>query len=243
MSLKTITKVGSEVAAGVGFTDAFSLRISASDNNVVPVDAATFLLGFLLADSNAGQTETAQLKFPAPDFADTSIAPADANTFTLKIWLSGGTATANGVTNVANSNGENNETVATIRSAALGTANPSITSALGANVPAGVSVVSAIYRGWFESVNDLVTSNGNIIMRSIGSLFTDKVMFTNAGLNTTVDHLTGDFTYNLVANGIDTLAKIQSCQVIHNTHDAAAGVTPHVLTVDAGAIELSAAFV
>ena len=57
------------------------------------------------------------------------------------------------------------------------------------------------------------------------------------------EYLTGDFTYDLYAAGVNTLAKLQSCQMLHRVSDAVAGVTPHVLTVDAGAIDITGAFI
>lgn len=220
------------------FTDTFSLKMTLTDSNAVPTDADTYQITLTQADTNADLSETLQLQFPAPDFSDTQAAPTDSNSFTARIWLS---ASAGG-TNPTNADGVNNATIATLQTAAAGAATITLTSTLGANVPSGINVAAAIYRGWFKSVNTLVTSTGSLILHSTSALFADKVMFSNAALNATVDHLTGDFTYDLVANGVDTFAKIASAQMLHRVVDAVAGITPHVLTVDAGCIELAAAF-
>ena len=79
-------------------------------------------------------------------------------------------------------------------------------------------------------------------MHSTTGAFADLTMFSNAALSTTVDHSTGDFTYDLIAAGVNTLAKLQSCQLLTSTADAAAGVTPAVLTFDAAEIELTGTF-
>jgi hypothetical protein len=158
----------------------------------------------------------------------------------MRIWLSGTVAnTANGVTNPGNADGPNDGAVCTIQSAAAGAAQPSTFSAVGANIPAGASVTSAIYRGWFKSVTTLTTSSTFVECWPVTSLFVAFRMFNGSGLNTTIDHSSGDFTFDLVAAGLTTLAKLQDVKVLHASNDAAAGVSPAVLTVDAGCIELT----
>jgi hypothetical protein len=226
--------------SGPGLVDAVSFRILVGETLPPPVDAATFLLRLAGADTIAPPSEALTLRFPAPGFADAVLAPADARSFVVRAWLSGSAGT--GVTSPANADGQNNGAVATLQTAPAGTNPITMTSAVGAGVLAGLSVASAIYRGWFKSVNALTTSTGSIVMRSTSALFADITMFSNAALNTTVDRLNGSFVFDLVAAGVDSLAKIQSCQVLHKVQDAVAGTSPHVLTVDAGAIELAAAF-
>ena len=222
-----------------GFTDAFSLGIKAADSTTVPTDAATFAMALALSDSNASQSETVTLGISGTGFSDSSTAPSDANSFTMRVWLSGSAGT--GVTNPSNADGANNATNASVQTAVAGPTTETMTSQLGSNVPTA-TVTSVVYRGWFQSANQLVTSTGSIILHSATAAFTDITMFTNSALNTTVDHSSGDFTFDVVAAGVNTLAKIQSCEVLHRTTDAAAGVTPHVLTVDAGCFEIVGAF-
>lgn len=227
---------------GPAFTDTFSLGIKFADTNASPTDTGAFALSAAYADTNAAQSDTAQLKFPAPDFADTSVAPTDANSVTMRVWLSATTMNStNGVTSPANADGANNGAVATYTSAAAGDANPRTTSTLGGNVPS-VTVTSVSLRGWFKSVNTLATSTTKLVLHSSSALFADQIIFSNTTLNSTVDHLSGDFTYDLIANGINTLAKIQSVQLLASTQDAAAGVTPAVLTLDAATLEIVGAF-
>ena len=237
-----MTFIQSTGSGGPAFTDAFSLGVKAADTNSAPTDAGTFAMALAEADTTTAPTDTAQLAFPAPDFADSSTAPTDSNSVALKVWLSGSTVdSTNGVTNVANMNGQNDGVNATFTSAAAGDANPRTHSALGANIPT-FTVSTALFRGWFKSVNSLTTSTTKLVMHSTTGAFADLTMFSNSALSTTVDHSTGDFTYDLIANGVNTLAKLQSCQLLCSTQDAIAGTTPAVLTVDAGNIELGGTF-
>lgn len=227
---------------GPAFTDTFSLNIKLADSNAAPTDAATFAIALAESDTTNTPTDTLKLAFPAPDFADSSNTPTDSNAITIRVWLSGTTMdSTNGVTNPANMNGQNDGAVATFTSAAAGDANPRTHSALGANVPT-FTVSTALYRGWFKSVNTLVTSTTKLVMHSTTGAFADITMFSNTALNTTIDHSTGDFTFNLIAAGVNTLAKLQTCQLLASTQDAVAGVTPAVLTCDAGAIEMAGTF-
>jgi hypothetical protein len=224
-----------EVISGVGgFSDFFSIAIDAQDSNATPTDNYSIAGDYRLDDINAGQTETVSIKIPQPAFSDSIQTPTESTTFKLNVWLSNST----GGTNPANADGSNNGTVATLRTASAGAATITMTSVLGANLPDS-NITSAIYRGWFNSVNSLQTSSGRIILRSSSSLFSEITIFLNTNNNTTVNRLDGSFTYDLFANGINTLAKLQSVQVLHRVTDSVAGVTQHVLTVDAGSLELT----
>lgn len=242
MPVRTVGGGSAAPTGPAGFTDSFSLRVSAADTNAALADTAAYAMTAAYSDSNAAAADAATLKFPSPDFADTSAAPSDTDTTTLRAWLSASTVVStNGVTNIANMNGANNATVTTYTSQAAGDANPRTTSTLGANVPT-VTVTSAVVRVWFKSVNTLATSTTQLVISSTGGLFADKVMFSNTTASSTVDHLVGDFTYDLIANGVNTLAKIQSVVFKASTQDAVAGVTPAVLTIDAATIEIAGAF-
>lgn len=222
------------------FTDAFGLKFNFVDSNAVPTDAASFRLNLALADSNAAPTDA--LKLDLRGLGDTNSAPTDSQSFLLRTWLSATTMNStNGVTSPSNADGQNNAAVATYQSAAAGDANPRTTSALGSNIGT-ISFTSAVYRGWFKSVNTLVTSTTTIKVHSSSALFADITMFSNSALNTTIDHLSGDFTFDLIGAGVNTLAKLQSMQILHATSDAVAGVTPAVLTVDAGAVDIAGVF-
>lgn len=239
-------------------SDTVSLGISVDDTTAVPTDALTTLAitiaddtgiaaqsdvdTYAIAfnagnDSNADLSETVALSFPAPDFADTSTAPTEANSFTLRCWLSGSVQTAGTVTNPTNADGANNATVASMTTAALGT-NPVMTSNCGSGLPTA-TVSAAIYRGWWNAAITLATSHCIIVAHSSSAAFSDVTMID---VTASVNHLTGDFTFDLIGAGINTLAKLQSLQVIHKSTDAVAGVTPATFTVDAGCIELTGAF-
>jgi hypothetical protein len=223
-----------EVISGVGgFSDFFSIAIDAQDYNATPTDNYSIAGDYRLDDINAGQTETVSIKIPQPAFSDSIETQTESTSFKFRVWLSGST----GGTTPANADGSNNGTVATLRTAVAGPSTITLTSQLGINVP-NLTITSAIYRGWFKSVNILTTSFGRIFLVSDGALFANKIMINNSTVNTTIDSLDGSFTYDLIANGIDTIEKIQSISLRHNTSDVAAGLSPHVMTVDAGCIEL-----
>ncbi len=222
------------------YTDAFSLTITTTDSNAAPTDDATFALALALTDTNDAQTETVSLGITG--FADSNDVPTDSNTFTMRVWLSGSTGTSGNVTNPANANGQNDGAIGVCKTVVAGATTARITSNLGGNIPAGVTLSSVIYRGWFSSVNSLTTSGGQLIFHSPSALFSDLIIFTNQALNTTIDHLAGTFTYDVLAGGINTLAKLQDIQMWHNAFDLAAGVSPTVLNVDAGCLEIAGAF-
>lgn len=217
------------------------LGITWQDLNNAPTDIGTYLLNLLLADTNAAPTD---VFVPKIQFSESSAAPTDANSFVLRAWLSGST----GGTNPTNADGNTPPTgggaVATIQSALAGSTPVTMTSALGTNIPAAISITSAIYRGWFKVVNTLVTSTSTIILHSTSALFTDIVMYTYSTLNGTDDHLVGNFTFNLGPGSVPnlTVTQLRSAQVLHRTTDAVAGVTPAVMTVDAGALDMAGVF-
>ena len=242
MGTHTITKIGGSTTGSsgtAGFTDSFKIGITAAESNAGQTDAQTMAMRLAQSDTNATQLETLKLDFPAPDFGDNSGTPTDVRSFLLKFWLTGSAGT--GVTNPSNADGSNNGTVATLVTATAGT-NPIImTSAMGANIPT-MTVSTAVYRGYFKSVNVLVTSTGTVTIHSTTALFADLVIFSNAAANATVDYTVTPLSVDLIAAGINTIAKLQSVQLIHKTNDAVAGVTAHTLTVDAGSIELNGFF-
>lgn len=231
---------GSSGGGGPNPTDAFSLGVKVADSNTAPTDSASFLLRLSQADSNLAPSDALSLNIKG--LGDTNPAPTDGVSVTVRVWLSASANTRN-FTNPANANGQNDAAVAVGQSVALDATNPNsiLTSALGASIGT-FTFTSAVYRGWFKSVNTLITSTGSVVIQSNSALFADVVMFSNSALNATVDNLNGGFSFDLVAAGINTLAKLQSMQVIHQTVDAAAGVAPHVMTVDAGACDLTGVF-
>lgn len=241
-----VVVVGGSVSPA--FSESISLNIKGiNDAANSPTDAATFAIALSEAESASAATEAVKLGISGSGVNDSSAAPTETKTFTLRAWLSASATsnalgTSDSVGTPANANGQNDGAVATITTAVAGNARCTMSSTLGANLPSGISIASCVYRGWFKSVNTLITSTTRIFLHSTTGLFGDQTIFTNSGLNTTVDHSTGDFTYDLIANGINTLAKLQSLQVFHATTDAVSGVTPAVLTVDAGSIEVAGAF-
>lgn len=227
---------GGEVTPGTsGIVEDFSLKIIAPDTNVAPSDDGTFQITILQADTNATPDEGVSLSFPDPDFPDTNVAPSDARTALLRVWLANSAGA--GVTNPTNANGVNDGARAAIATAVAGSTTETLTSDIGVSIGAGLTFSSAIYRGWFNCTRPLPTSTVVIIAHSTSALFSDITLFSGTG---TENHDSGDFTVDLVALGIDTLAKLQSLQILHRTTDAAAGVSPATINVDAGAVDIVA---
>lgn len=222
------------ITPGDAFTEDISLEIQVAESNAAPTDDPTFDITLDTADSNATPTE--ELGLDISGHSDENATPTDARTALIRVWLSGSAGA--GVGTPANANGQNDGTLATISTAVAGAATETMTSALGTNVPSGITFSSAIYRGWVRFQTTLVTSVARLVARSIGGLFADITMFTQSTLNGDTNHLAGTFTFDLVAAGVDTLAKLQSLQIIHETTDAVAGVTPAIITVDAGAVDI-----
>jgi hypothetical protein len=172
-------------------------------------------------------------------YADSNVVPADTRSFVVRYWLSGSAGA--GTAAPANADGQNNGTLATVQTAAAGSATETLTSACGSNIGT-VTFTGAVYRGWYRLQTPLATSTAQVILRSTSALFADKVVETLAATGGDTNRLTVPFVYDLITNDIDTLAKLQSVQVLHQTTDAAAGVSPATVTVDAGAIELTGVF-
>ena len=221
-----------------GFTDAISLQIIVGDSNAVPTDAATFQLALLTGDTNAAQSDALQLQIDG--LGDDNAPPTDTQSFTLRAWLSASAGTD--VTSPANANGPNDGVLATVSTGVLASNPETMTSELGSNLPSGLTLTSVIYRGWFRAQTTLVTSTAAVIAHSSSALFADVVMFTQSSLGGDTNHLGGTFTFDMIAAGINTQAKLQSLQIYHRCTDLAAGVTPAVLTVDAGCLEIAGAF-
>lgn len=211
------------------------ITVKANDLNNTPTDSGALTITITQGETNNTPTETAAFKIG--NINDSNATPTDARSAIIAVWLNGSTGTSN-VTSPTNADGANNAVVATVTTLVAESAIATLSSLCGNNISA-IVFTSAIYRGWFKSVNTLVTSTTTIRVRSVTALFADIIMFSNSGLNTTVDNLSGNFTFDLIAAGVNTLVKLQSVQIISETSDSVPGVTPAVLTVDAGRIELT----
>ena len=129
-----------EGGGGAGFTDEFSLNIKLADSNAVPTDADAYAIALAQSETNAEQSELVKLGLSGLD--DSNAEPTDARSALIRVWLSG--SAGSGVTNPANANGPNDGTLATISTAVLGDAFEIMLSALGTNVPSGITFSSAI---------------------------------------------------------------------------------------------------
>lgn len=169
-----------------------------------------------------------------PDNPNTT--PTETKDSTLTVWLSGCTGTTN-VTNPANADGVNNGTVSSQQSAIAGSATSTLTAAsVGTTkLPTGTVFTAAICRPYFQTTSGLVTTTWNITATWTGG----SAVVASAGQGTIQqNHLTGDLTFDLFAAGMNTVAKAQSMVITVTATDAAAGVTPVVMTVDAVAVEI-----
>lgn len=227
------------IPPGIGFTDDFSLGIKLEDSNATPTDADTYAMQFAQTDTIAAQTEAVQLGFSGPDFNDSNAVPTDARSALIRVWLSGSAGT--GVTDPGNANGPNDGTLAVISTALAGPTNEVMLSTLGPNVPSGITFSSAILTVWFRARTTLVTSTARIQIEAIAATFTSPVtVFTQSTLAGDTNNLSTPLTFDLVAAGINTLAKLQDMRFRAETIDAAAGVTPAILDVDAAACDIVA---
>lgn len=208
------------------------LAIGMADSNAALTDDGSYLLNFI-------QNETIQEALDAmyvriAGIADSNSAPTDAKSSVGYFWLTGSTG-GNNVTNPSNADGQNDGAFAVAKTVALGATTATVTSEVGNAVPNGTSLAGgAIYRGWFKAVGSGLTSSQKVILTSNGGLFADITAFTTT---VAVDHSGGTFTYDLIAAGINTLAKLQSLRVLHRSVDNVAGVGGN-MSCDAGRIEI-----
>lgn len=220
---------------GSDFSDGYAINIKGADTNETPTDEAVYAVTLDLAETNATPTEELSLSFPTGIWGDSNTVPTDTTGFMVQFWLNG--SSGNDVSNPSNANGSNNSSNAVVSTGALADNPETLISSVGNNVPA-ISFSSAQYRGWFRARTTLATSTIDIIAHSSTGAFADITMFTLASGGGDVNHLTGTFTFDLNAAGVNTLTKIQSLQIYHRTRDVIAGATPAIIDVDAGALEL-----
>lgn len=235
--VKTITsKGGGSVVPCI--EDAFSLQIVAGETNGPLTDDATFGIDMLQNETNAEPTEEALLTFPSGGFDEQNAEPSEARSVLLRVWLSNTTGSS-GVANPSNANGPNDGLIATCQTQ-VGGSNPEVlTSDCGVNVPAGVTFTGLLYRGWFRARIVIGTSLIRLIARSNAALFADITMYSINTPGADDNHLTGNFTFDLFAAGVNTLAKLQSLTIRQESQDAVNGVTPATLDVDAGAADIT----
>jgi hypothetical protein len=205
------------------------------DSNATPTDAAAYAFGVAVSDSNAAPSDLLQLAFT---LADANAAPTDARSSVASLWGTGSAGA--GVTTPANADGKNDGTnFAVVSTAVAGAATETLTSNCGNAAAAGTFYTSIIFKGWYKLNTVLSTSTAKVVVHSSTAAFTDIVIETIAAVNTTNDHLTTPFTSGELIGTIDTLAKLQSAQIVYSTIDAVAGTQPAIVTVDASSLQLS----
>ena len=210
-----------------------SLSIEISDSNSEPSDAATFVLTFFRTNGNVAPTD-ALSSLRVNGLGDTTSVPTDGKSANGYFWLSGTTGTSGNTTTPGNADGANDSVLASAKTVALGATTARLTSNVGSNIPNGTSFSAAIYRGWFNFLAG-ATSTKSLTFHSSTGLFSDVVAISQT---TALDSSTGTYTFDLVAAGINTLAKLQSLQVYHTVVDAVAGTGVRI-DVDAGRVELT----
>jgi hypothetical protein len=228
--------VKSSGGGGVGFVDEYLVNIKAEDTTQAPSDNAEYEVALEQNDSVDTQAETIALKFPSGVYGEQLSLPTEALAFTIKVWLANSAGTE--VTNPSNANGENDGSSAVVQTNAFSSNTERMTSDIGTSVGT-LSFTTALYRGYFSATTPIGTSTASLIAHSTDASFSDITMFSLSTGGGSVNNLDGSFTYDLFAAGLDTLAKLQSLQIYHTCTDVAAGITPAVLTVDAGALELT----
>ena len=198
---------------------------------------ADVYISFILIASpaDAPMVETASASISG--FTDDNTTPSENRSALLRVWLANSAGTD--VANPSNANGSNNATNAVVSTAALASNPEVMTSDVGSSI-GSISYTSAIYRGWFRARTTLITSTAEVIAQSSTAAFADIVMFTQSSLGGDTNHLSGTFIFDLIAAGVDTLSKLQSLQILHRCTDAVAGVSPAILDVDAGAVDIVA---
>lgn len=211
-------------------SDSFGLGFKLAESVGVPTDSVAYAASLTQAETNAAPSDTVQTGLT---YAETANAPTDARTSTGNFWLSGSAGA--GVTNPGNADGANDAANASVKTALAGAETVTLTSAVGVGVPAATPVTAATYRGWFNAPTSAV-STVKVTLRSTTAAFADVVM-----LDVTfalVAHADGSFVFDIFAAGVNTLAKIQSCQVLHSVTDSVPGGGTTLL-VNAGRIELT----
>lgn len=225
---------GAAPAGPSGLTDAFSLGIKVAESNANPTDAASYVLGLALADTSAAPSDLLQIGFTLPD---SIAAPTDAYSSVGILWGTGSAGA--GVTTPANADGPNNATTAVVSTAVAGATTETLTSNCGNGAQAGTVYTSIKFKGWYRLNTVLVTSEAKVVIHSSTAAFTDIIIESIAAVNTINDHLTIPFISPELIGTIDTLAKLQTAQIVYSTTDVAAGVSPAIVTVDAGSLLLS----
>jgi hypothetical protein len=230
-----------------GFTDAFTLKIGVADSTASPTDAATFAIALAQADSNAGQSETVKLAFPAPDFTDANLTPTEARQLALRCWATGcttnETATGNNV-NPAAANGQNDGVFAQCHTGSgtpPSTVNPNTVTTGSMNVPGGLTIISAQLRMYFKTgaIAAAVADNLNITASSTGGYL--NVVWQGPALATLLypgeDYSVSGLTVNLT--GL-TLTQLQNMQLKASYTAGILALPQTTIQIDAWAVEIVA---
>lgn len=223
-------------SGGNYFQDSFKIGMSLNDNITNQNDSTNFAIKLALNDSNASQLESINLAFPSPDFGDLSSTPTENKSFLAKYWQIGSVGT--GVTNPNNANGSNDGLFAGLQTQTAGSSAVTMLSNIGSSI-SNISLNNPFLYLYFKSSNVLPTSIGTITLKSSNALFSDIIIFSNGAANTTIDNTTIPLSYSLNAY---SLLQIQSMRISYLVSDSVAGVSPHVMSVDAAYISINNPF-
>lgn len=214
-----------------------NLDLVATEANNAPTEIAGNLEATQIDETNPIPTETSELTNVNDEF---NPIPTEVRTSTLNVWLSGCTQTsANGTVAPANADGSNDGVFATVKTVALGATTATITSAAmgSTKLPTGTPFTAAIARPYFRVTSPTIGSTWAINATWTGGSATIDSIPQEDAQNTVRDHSTGNYTFDLFASGMNTVAKAQSLVITMTTTDSASGVGVK-LEVDAISIEI-----
>jgi hypothetical protein len=196
------------------------------DTNVTPGEALLLAIAGL-GDTVAAQTETAQIGFPAPDFADSSPAPTEASTCDVTSWGTSTTTAGTAPTNAANATGINNGTLATCKAAGVPTVVASTLNVVIARGGVPTGGTKTVY-AWY-STNAGVADTFTLTYTATG------------GTPATITLPAGNFLTTPFSQAITEIGGAND-PVFTFTHTAVTAATGGSISVDAVAIKTAGAF-
>ena len=232
--------------SGPAFTDAIGLAITAAEiPNATPTETTAFAIAVLTQDTNVLPTEAVQLKFPPPDFGDTSPVPTDARTIVIRCWATGCTtndASAGQTIAPANANGPNDGVFASLKTGTgtADTTNPATVATGSLNVPAGLTITHASVLVWFKMAGIGIALLDSFSITATASGGYSATVWQGPALATIgwsgVDNSTVPLVFNVTAL---TIAQLQSL-VLTASYNSGVVLTPQsTLFIDAWSVDLT----
>lgn len=223
------------ILAGPAFADTSAAQseslkagITQPDTVAAQTEAAKLAM-FGFDDTVAGQTETAKASLAGAGLGESNLVPAEGRTAVTFTYATTQVSVGNGATNGANATGQNDAANASITTVALGATTCSVTPKIPrASVPnAGTYKLFA----WYKTTTGLAGAAGLTLT------YTDT-----GGSPVTITLTQGDFSVTPFQTTITSLHATNDITVLFQVTDAAAGVSPGIILVDAVAIQTEGAF-